>query len=98
MRPRFVLTPNETQESQQPVESESEEEAGPSVFDLARSSPSKPRRKTTARKERADRDKYCAKCDVKHDSYVDKKIASPWIGCDAQVNDDKSNFCAHAIV
>ena len=88
-----LKTAEDTQLSSDP---EMEDEPGPSVFDLARASPSKPRRKPTGRTERADREKFCAKCDVQYKSYMDKNINSWWIGCDATFNEDKCSYWVHA--
>ena len=78
-----------------PTEVEPPEEE-PTVFDLARLSPAKGCSKPTARTARADREKSCAKCRVKHGSWVDLKIDSPWIGCDGVDKGEQCSYWAHA--
>ena len=69
----------------------------PNVFDLARASPTKFRsHKSSAREEREKRDRFCSKCRVKHESVLDTKIDSPWLGCDGTDGGKDCTYWVHA--
>ena len=66
----------------------------PTVFELARASPSKPMAKPTART--LARDRVCAVCEIVYESKIDEELCGDWIGCEGLTKAKECNYWVHA--